>query len=114
MRALVSSGHLIWTKWTEFGSASEAFSIASRTATAVAWTWAIVPISSGRRSRVKAAPMARAGVAADTASLIEKTRKCGDSPPSVPPDMIIETRFPASCGLQPSLSAKSPFSTVTA
>lgn len=39
----------------------------------------------------------------------QNTSRCGDSPPSVPPDMTIATRASTSFGAQPSLSASSSF-----
>ena len=57
------------------------------------------PISSGAKSRVKAAPMASAPVAGASVWLTDTMTKCGESPPSVPPDMTIATRAATASGV---------------
>jgi hypothetical protein len=68
--------------------------MAARTAAATAIACGARPINSGRSFSVRAVPIAsalRPGLGAPPARAA-KTRKCGDSPPSVPPDMTIATR----------------------
>ena len=83
------------------------------TVSAVAATWAARPISSGANRRVRPMPIASrlpppAGGAG--ASSRVNTSRCGDSPPSVPPDMTIATRRSMSPGGQFRCSASSSLS----
>ena len=94
IRSAVRSGHFTWTKCTSAGSAMPASRIAARTPSATDHR----PgpggrAASGGRSAVWAWPMARApGSAGPSASRTSKTMRCGDSPPSVPPDITRQTR----------------------
>ena len=80
-----------------------ASAMAARTAAAVASTCGVRPNSSGAKSAVKAVPMASApaGFGA-AASPTASTRKCGESPPSVPPDMTMAMRAATDSGASPS------------
>jgi hypothetical protein len=76
--------------------------MASCTASAVLSICALRPISSGKKSRVCATPITRrrcvlVGKVAATQQR-ENTVKCGDSTPSVPPDITSATRWPTSRG----------------
>jgi hypothetical protein len=90
--------------------------MASVTAAAVASICAMRPISSGRNARVYAVPIARlrVAVAPAAAGLTANTSRCGDKPPSVPPDMMIATRSPTSLTAQPSGCASACCSAETA
>ena len=92
MRSLVSKGHLIWTKCTSLTSSIPASRIAIATAFIVAPICASRPISSGRKSRVWATPtLKRFSPAPSSAAPQHRLRAntviCGESTPSVPPDM---------------------------
>jgi hypothetical protein len=81
------------------------------TAAAVSSIWGARPISSGAKSRVRPMPMASRGPDDGAAAASrQNTRRCGDSPPSVPPDITIATRFSISESARPSFTANSIFS----
>ena len=52
----VSSGHLIWTKWTSAMFRMDASVMAARTAVSTSRIWTVVPSSSGLNTRVLATP----------------------------------------------------------
>ncbi len=81
--------------------------IARRTASAVASIWACRPTSSGANAGVKATPIAKVlvPVVGAGARRTSNTIQCGDSPPSVPPDITKATRFSTASGVSPSRAA---------
>jgi hypothetical protein len=108
--AVDSSGHLTCTKCTSAASLMPASAIALVTASALASTCAARPISSGAKSRVDAVPMTSRlppWVAAAALRRRLKTVKCGDSTPSVPPDITSATRRSTAAALQPRCGASS-------
>lgn len=86
--------------------------MAAATAPAVAAICGARPISSGAKDRVNPTPIASRGAVAEDDDTVSRqnTNRCGDNPPSVPPDMTIATRSSISFGVQCSLSASSSFS----
>ena len=84
--------------------------MAAVTASDVAAICGARPISSGAKARVRPTPMASRGPAAGAvAGSRQNTRRCGDSPPSVPPDMTMATRLSISDGAHFRRSASSSF-----
>jgi len=93
IRAEVSSGHFTWTKCTVPGSSRPALAIASRTPAATISACSRRPRCSAGRAGVCATPIARDGPAtASSSSRTSKTVRCGESPPSVPPDITMQIR----------------------
>ena len=85
--------------------------MAAATASAVAAICGARPISSGLKARVRPMPMASRGpAAAAVAGSRQNTSRCGDSPPSVPPDMTMATRASTSAIGHFRRSASSSFS----
>ena len=85
--------------------------VAAATALAVSSICAARPISSGLKSRVSPMPIASRGAEAVAGtSSRQNTSRCGDNPPSVPPDMTMATRLSISDGAHFRLSASRSFS----
>ncbi len=85
--------------------------IAAATALAVSSICGWRPISSGWKARVRPTPMASRGAApAAGTSSRQNTSRCGDNPPSVPPDITTATRFSISDGGHFRRSASRSFS----
>ena len=94
---------MIWTKCTSATASMRASRIAASTAFIVSAIWASRPISSGRKSRVWATPTLRRFLLGRSSAPSggrprANTVTCGDSTPSVPPDMTNAIRLSTARG----------------